>query len=183
MYLTKEEELVYNGGQGPTLQKMMEILVALGDIYGAEKLIPVKSAQIAGVSYKTIGDAGLQWISDLQGTAKIPAVLNPMGMDRNAWADMGIDKKFALKQEEIIKAYEKLGIKPECTCTPYYLDRPHFGDHLAWSESSAVCFANSVLRRPHQPGRRPFGPGGGARRQDRKVWPSHYGEPLSYDDH
>ena len=44
--------------QGPTLQKMMEILVALGDIYGADKLIPVKSAQIAGVSYKTIGDAG-----------------------------------------------------------------------------------------------------------------------------
>jgi predicted aconitase len=145
MYLTKEEEAAYNGEQGPTLQKMMEILVALGDIYGADRLIPVKSAQIAGVSYKTIGDAGLEWIGDLEGKAKVPAVLNPMGMDRYAWEGMRIDKKFAEKQEEIIKAYEKLGIKAECTCTPYYLERPRFGDHLAWSESSAVCFANSVL--------------------------------------
>jgi hypothetical protein len=68
-----------------------------------------------------------------------------MGMDRYAWAAMGIDKEFAEKQEEIVKAYEKLGIKAECTCAPYYLERPRFGDHLAWSESSAVCFANSVL--------------------------------------
>ncbi len=145
MYLTKDEEAIYNGEQGPTLRKMMEILVALGDIYGADGLIPVKSAQIAGVSYKTIGDAGLEWIGDLEGRARIPAVLNPMGMDRDAWADMGIDPQFAEKQEKILKAYEKLGIRAECTCTPYYLERPNFGDHLAWSESSAVCFANSVL--------------------------------------
>lgn len=145
MYLTKEEESIYNGEKGPTLQKMMEILVALGDIYGADKLIPVKSVQVAGVSYKTIGDAGLEWISELEGTAKVPAVLNPMGMDRHDYVRMGIDQAFAQKQEEIIRAYEKLGIKPECTCTPYYLQRPRFGDHLAWSESSAVCFANSVL--------------------------------------
>jgi predicted aconitase len=145
MFLTKEEERIYNGEAGPTLQKMMEILVALGDIYGADKLIPVKSAQIAGVSYKTIGDAGLEWISDLDGKVQVPAVLNPMGMDRDAFSDMGIDARFAEKQEQIIRAYEKLGIKAECTCTPYYLERPRFGDHLAWSESSAVCFANSVL--------------------------------------
>jgi predicted aconitase len=145
MHLTKDEEAVFNGERGPTLQKMMQILVALGDIYGADMLIPVKSAQIAGVSYKTIGDAGLEWISDLEGRAVVPAVLNPMGMDRDAWQGMHIDKEFADKQEQIIKAYEKLGIKAECTCTPYYLERPRFGDHLAWSESSAVCFANSVL--------------------------------------
>ena len=51
----------------PTYQKAIEILAALGDIYGADRLIPIKSAQIAGVSYKTIGDAGLEWISDLKG--------------------------------------------------------------------------------------------------------------------
>ena len=67
------------------------------------------SAQIAGVSYKTIGDAGLEWIQDLDGKVKIPAVLNPMGMDREAFVEMGIDELFAKKQEEIIKAYEKLG--------------------------------------------------------------------------
>ena len=94
MHLTRDEESIYNGEQGPTLQKMMEILVALGDIYDAKKLIPVKSAQIAGVSYKTMGDAGLEWVEDLDGKAKIPAVLNPAGMDRMAFADMGIDATF-----------------------------------------------------------------------------------------
>jgi hypothetical protein len=58
---------------------------------------------------------------------------------------MGIDADFAAKQREVIAAYERLGVKLECTCTPYYLHATSFGDHLAWSESSAVSYANSVL--------------------------------------
>ncbi len=76
MYLTKEEEQILNGDAGETLRQAIEILVTLGDIYGADRLIPIKSAQIAGVSYKTMGDAGLEWISDLQGKVKVPAILN-----------------------------------------------------------------------------------------------------------
>ena len=110
MHLTKEEERTLNGEYGETLQKAIEILVALGDIYGADSLIPIKSAQIAGVSYKTIGDAGLEWISDLSGKVKVPAILNPAGMDLKRWQDMGVSPKFAKKQHEIIKAYEKLGL-------------------------------------------------------------------------
>ncbi|WP_440953305.1 aconitase X [Methanococcoides sp. FTZ1] len=147
MYLTKEEERTLNGEDGETLQKAMEILVALGDIYGADSLIPVKSAQIAGVSYKTIGDAGLEWISDLNGKVKVPSILNPAGMDMQRWQDMGIEPDFAEKQIEVIKAYESLGIRSMCTCTPYYLEgfSATYGDHLAWSESSAVSYANSVI--------------------------------------
>lgn len=147
MHLTKEEERTLNGEYGETLQKAIEILVALGDIYGADSLIPIKSAQIAGVSYKTIGDAGLEWISDLSGKVKVPAILNPAGMDLKRWQDMGVSPKFAKKQHEIIKAYEKLGVNTKCTCTPYYLEgfTARYGDHLAWSESSAVSYANSVI--------------------------------------
>jgi predicted aconitase len=147
MYLTKEEEKTLEGEYGETLRKAMEILVALGDIYGADSLIPVRSAQIAGVSYKTIGDAGLEWISDLKGKAKIPAILNPAGMDMMRWQEMGIGADFAKKQQDIIAAYESLGIRTKCTCTPYYLEGfdVGYGDHLAWSESSAVCYANSVI--------------------------------------
>ncbi len=147
MYLTKEEERTLDGEDGQTLAKAMEILVALGDIYGAEKLIPVRSAQIAGVSYKTIGDAGLEWISDLNGKVKVPSILNPAGMDLKRWELMGIKPDFARKQKEVIEAYEKLGIRAMCTCTPYYLEgfSAGMGDHLAWSESSAVSYANSVI--------------------------------------
>ncbi|WP_342306054.1 aconitase X catalytic domain-containing protein [Methanolobus sp. ZRKC5] len=147
MYLTQEEEKTLEGEYGPSLQKAIEILVALGDIYGADRLIPVKSAQIAGVSYKTMGNAGLEWISDLEGKVKIPSILNPAGMDINKWEEMGIDPVFAKKQQEIIEAYSKLGIQTKCTCTPYYLEGfdVTLDDHIAWSESSAVSYANSVI--------------------------------------
>src|SRR5574341_864075 len=139
MYLTPEEEEIFYGERGPTYQKAIEILAALGDIYDADRLIPIKSAQIAGVSYKTIGEAGLEWISDLKGKVAVPSILNPAGMDRECWQEMGIPASFADKQEKIIKSYESLGVKTECSCTPYYIfdDLASFGDHVAWSESSA----------------------------------------------
>jgi predicted aconitase len=143
--LDQNEENILAGEFGAVKQKAMEILVALGDIYGAEKLIPIESAQIAGVSYKTIGDAGLAYLKDLDGTVAVPTMLNPMGMDRDRWQQMGIQQAFVDKQLEIIRRYESLGIDAQCTCTPYYVKAPRKGAHLSWSESSAVSYANSVL--------------------------------------
>ena len=147
MYLSRDEEAIYRGDKGETLRRMMEILVALGDIYGAEKLVPVRSVLIAGVSYKNIGDAGLEWISDLEGQVVVPSILNPAGMDLLRYKEMGISQEFANKQQETIEAYRRLGVTVDCTCTPYQIyDRlASRGDHLAWSESSAVSYANSVI--------------------------------------
>jgi len=146
MYLSREEEGIYQGELGETLRRMMEILVALGDIYGAERLVPVRSVQIAGVSYKNIGEAGLEWISDLQGSVVVPSILNPAGMDLCRWKEMGIEEEFAKKQQQTIEAYRRLGVTIDCTCTPYQIyDLAGRGDHLAWSESSAVSYANSVI--------------------------------------
>jgi predicted aconitase len=147
MYLSRDEEHIYQGERGESLRRAMEILVALGDIFDAEKLISIKSAQIAGVSFKNIGDAGLEWISDLEGKVVVPAILNPAGMDMLRWKEMGIDESFAGKQKATIDAYRRLGIEIDCTCTPYqiYPKIAGPGDHLAWSESSAVSYANSVI--------------------------------------
>ena len=147
MYLSREEEGIYQGERGETLHRMMQILVALGDIYGAEQLIPVKSVQIAGVSYKNIGEAGLEWISDLKGRVVVPSILNPAGMDLCRWREMGISEEFASKQQETIEAYRRLGVTIDCTCTPYqiYDHLASRDEHLAWSESSAVSYANSVI--------------------------------------
>lgn len=148
MYLSKEEERILNGEEGYARQKSMEILASLGDIYGADKLIPVTSCQIAGASYKTIGDAGLFFISEFAKTSKIrvKATLNPIGMDSIGWQRMKIKREFAEKQLEILDAYLKMGIDCSCTCTPYLIgNRPDCGEHIAWSESSAISFANSVL--------------------------------------
>ena len=121
MYLSREEEDIYRGDKGETLRRMMEILVALGDIFGAERLVPVRSAQIAGVSFKNIGEAGLEWISDLKDRVVVPSILNPAGMDLCRWRDMGISEEFASRQKAVIEAYQKLGVTIDCTCTPYQI--------------------------------------------------------------
>lgn len=66
-------------------------------------------------------------------------------MPRERWKEMGVEPVFAERQQAVIEAYERLGMNLECTCTPYYLHETSFGDHLAWSESSAVSYANSVI--------------------------------------
>jgi len=145
MHLDPEDERILAGEQGETRQKMLELLVALGKVFGAERLVPIRSAQVSGASYKTIGEYGLAWLSSLDARAVVPAVLNPIGMPRERWQEMGVEPEFAQKQQAVVTAYERLGIGLECTCTPYYLRETSYGDHLAWSESSAVSYANSVI--------------------------------------
>jgi len=143
--LARDDERILAGEEGPTRQQMLELLVALGKVFGAERLVPIRSAQVSGASYKTIGEYGLEWLRSLDAKAVVPAILNPIGMPRGRWEEMGVDPVFAGKQEEVVAAYERLGVTLECTCTPYYLYQTGFGDHLAWSESSAVSYANSVI--------------------------------------
>ncbi len=144
MDLTPEEERLLES-DNDTVKKCMEILVALGEIYGAERLVEIKSAQISGISYRNIGDAGLEWLENLDAKVAVKSYTNPAGMDVERWEEMGIDCEFYEKQIRILKAIEKLGVEISLTCTPYYLDTPSFGDHLAWAESSAVVYANSVI--------------------------------------
>lgn len=148
MFLTKNEERMLDGKQGYAVKKSMEILVALGNIYGAEKLIEVGSVQVAGVSYHNLGDAGLEFLNELakDGKVKVLTTLNPAGMDLENWQNLGIHPEFARKQHLVIDAFSKMGIVVSCTCTPYLIGNlPRFGEHIAWSESSAVTFANSVI--------------------------------------
>ncbi|MEJ2281047.1 MAG: aconitase X catalytic domain-containing protein [Candidatus Bathyarchaeota archaeon] len=148
MYLTKNEEKLLEGEEGYAVKKSMEILVALGNIYGAEKLIEVGSVQVAGVSYHNLGDAGLEFLNELakDGKVKVLTTLNPAGMDLEDWRKLGIDEEFARKQNLVIDAFSKMGIIVSCTCTPYLIGNlPRYGEHIAWSESSAVTFANSVI--------------------------------------
>jgi predicted aconitase len=148
MYLTKEEEKMLTGAEGYAAKKSMEILVALGDIYGAERLIKVGSVQVAGVSYHNLGDAGLEFLNELakDGRVRVLTTLNPAGMDLENWRALGISEEFAEKQNLVIEAFEKMGILVSCTCAPYLIGNlPRYGEHIAWSESSAVTFANSVI--------------------------------------
>jgi predicted aconitase len=156
--LTSEEQALLEGSAGEGVRRAMEIVVALGRIYGAGDLVRVKHVQISGVSYKNLGDAGVAFLSewaDEGATVTVPTTLNPMGMERGTrlagarpvWQDWGITPAFAEPQLKVIDAFVKMGVKPTLSCTPYLLPdyKPQRGDSLAWAESSAVVFANSVL--------------------------------------
>jgi len=138
-----------NGEHGEVVERSFRLLMRLGEIYGADRMIPVGSVQVAGVSYKSIGDPGLEFLEDIAekgAKVRVPTSLNPPGMDLEDWKELGFPEDFAEKQLRIIDAFEKMGIMMTATCTPYLVGNlPRFGEHIAWSESSAVSFANSVI--------------------------------------
>jgi predicted aconitase len=149
MNLTRDEQAMLDGKQGPATRKAMEILVALGTIYGADHMVPVTSVQIAGVSFDNLGDAGLSWLAEMAsggGRVRVLTTLNPAGMDIENWQTLGISPQFAASQIRVIEAFAHMGVLTTCTCTPYLTGNlPHYGEHIAWAESSAVCYANSVI--------------------------------------
>jgi predicted aconitase len=146
--LTDDEKAVLAGKQGKAARKAMEILAVLGEIYGADHLVPVRSVQVSGVSYHNLGRAGLEWLEEMaeDGRAVAIATLNPAGMDLDDWQSQDVDEAFATDQLRVVNAYKRMGIAPSCTCTPYLVGNlPAPGEHVAWAESSAVAYANSVL--------------------------------------
>jgi predicted aconitase len=148
MELTKEDERMLDGEYGNAAAKSMKILCALGEIYRAERLIPVGSVQIAGVSFSNLGDAGLEYLAELakDGQVRVLTTLNPAGMDMRDWGKLGIEEDFAKKQQKVVEAFSRMGVVTTCTCTPYLIGNlPSYGEHIAWAESSAVTFANSVI--------------------------------------
>jgi predicted aconitase len=149
MFLTKNEEGILNGDQGTVQERMFRLLVRLGDIYGADKMVPVGSVQVAGVSFKSIGEPGMEFLEDYAGQgAKVQVLtyLNPAGMDTASWKELGFPEDFAKMQLRILEAFKKMGIVLSATCTPYLAGNlPRYREHIAWSESSAVSFSNSVI--------------------------------------
>lgn len=149
MELTPTQQKMHDGELGEAKAQAMQILIALGKIYTAKNLIPVSSVQVSGVSYETIGDAGLEYLQDYANkNAKVNTLtfLNPAGMDRDQYEKMNVPEVFAKKQIQILDAFASMGITMSCTCAPYHIGiRPKVGEHIAWAESSAVAFANSVL--------------------------------------
>ena len=146
MRLTPEQENILEGKQGKTRQKAIRLLIDLGKAANAEKLVPVASAHVSGVSPLTGGNGLIQFLEDLvsdsDGTAVVDTTLNSAGCDRSRFEEMDIPAKdYVEKQQMILDAYEKLGIELSLSCTPY--DNIIEKGNASWAESNAVCFANS----------------------------------------
>ncbi len=148
MELTAHEKRMLAGDLGPAPRFAMEVLVKLGQIYGADCLVEVASAQIMA-HYGSLHDAGLELAEKfvaLGGRFLIPTTEDPLSICERHWRDLGIPEEYAAKQERLRRAVLALGAQPAWTCTPYLAGNlPRFGQNVSWAESSAVSFANSVL--------------------------------------
>ena len=150
MLLTKAEERALAGENGEALEIAYRVLVAIGKISNAKRLIPIKWAHVSGVSYLTIGDYGLDFLKKISGTRgtkfRVFTTVNPCGMDIENWDSLDIPEDYADKQLKIISYYEKLGIANSFTCVPFQSYKvPRRGTSVAWAESSAAIYANSIL--------------------------------------
>jgi predicted aconitase len=147
--LSKTEKMMLEGRYGEACKRSLELIMAIAESYGCGELIKIKSAHVSGVSYKNIGDAGLEHLKDLAeegAKVRVKTTMNPCGFDLDKPWLFDVDETFFKKQLEIIKSLEAMGIRPSLTCTPYYSDnKPRIGDHIAWAESSAVIYVNSVI--------------------------------------
>lgn len=149
MKLGQFETEALEGKHGEGLALAARIIVNLGEFFNAPRTIRIESAHISGVSVKTGGKA-LERVLEkfIKGGARtrIPAFLNPAGFDMTRFREMEVEEEFFERQMAIIEKFKKLGVIPALTCTPYQNGLiPKKGDMLAWSESSAVSFANSYI--------------------------------------
>mgnify|MGYP003237330708 CR=1 FL=1 len=138
-----------SGKDGPAVALAMRILTKVGGACGAERLIPVTSAHIVLAMYKSIFDAGVEVcerFAELGGKFVIPTTLDPCGMDTESPEKFKTPKTYQEKQRRVMAAYQKMGAIPVWTCTPYLTgSAPRLGEHIGWTESSAVAYVNSVL--------------------------------------
>jgi len=145
--LTDADQAMLDGRQGPADQMAMRIISRMAGIVGAERLMDITGAHIDSSLY--MGEATLEFaekLSDLGAQVKVPTTLNVSGVDEAAWQEWEVPASWADKARLQMAAYVRMGCAPTWTCAPYQLEeRPHFGEQVAWGESNAIVFANSVL--------------------------------------
>ncbi len=137
-----------DGEEGEASRLAMRILVASARASGADRLIDVASAHIDGCLYH--GQVSLDFAERLVAagaTATIPATLNVGSLDLLHPDLYRGDPHVATLARRLMDLYVAMGCRPTWTCAPYQLpaSRPSFGQHVAWAESNAIVFANSVL--------------------------------------
>jgi hypothetical protein len=145
--LTENDRAMLNGDRGPAPQLAMSILVRMADVYGATALMDISQAHIDSTIY--LGDATLEFaerLASLGARVAVPTSLNVSGVDECGWKDWAVAPEWAAKAARQMLAYERMGAVPTWTCAPYQTHmRPVFGQQIAWGESNAIAFANSVI--------------------------------------
>ena len=147
LQLTSDERAMLAGDAGEAAQLAMRVVSRLAPLYGASFLLPVTRAHIDGCIYQ--GPAGLEFAERLAragGRVRVPTSLNVISLDRARWESLQIPRSYAESASRLAQAYLDMGATPTFTCAPYQTaSAPCFGEQIAWAESNAVAYANSMI--------------------------------------
>ena len=147
LLLTPSDMSMLNGEAGGAAASAMQILAAFSEAIGAEALLDISRAHIDGCLYH--GQVSLDFVELLVsrgGKVRVPTTLNVGTLDLIHPELMRMKPQDQAPARRLMKAHLELGCQPSFTCAPYQtLFRPAFGEQIAWGESNAIVFANSVI--------------------------------------
>ncbi|MDE0730981.1 MAG: aconitase X catalytic domain-containing protein [Longimicrobiales bacterium] len=145
--LTTEDRALLSGSDGEATSLAMRILVSAAELLGAQSLVQITSAHIDGCLYH--GDGGVEFAENLVasgGQVAVPTTLNVGALDLLHPDSVRVDQSKTSMARRQMDAYVSMGAQPTFTCAPYQIGHePGVGEQVAWGESNAIAFANSVL--------------------------------------
>lgn len=147
LVLPPADQAMLEGAQGVAVQQAMRIICAMAANQGATRLIDVTQAHIDGCIYASPANLTFaEKMADLGAKVCVPTTMNAISVDRSNWQAQGVPPLFGGPAARLADAYVRMGCQPSFTCSPYLLDSaPREGESIAWAESNAVIFANTVL--------------------------------------
>ncbi|WP_417417655.1 aconitase X [Hoeflea sp.] len=145
--LSATDREIINGDHGRAAADALGLVLKFAEAVGAERLLPCASSHVDGCLYH--GQASLDFVERfvaLEGRVKVPTTLNVGSVDLIHPELFIGDAALGAAGKRLMEAHIELGCTPSFTCAPYQtLLRPRLGDQLAWAESNAIVFANSVI--------------------------------------
>ncbi|KAM0408389.1 hypothetical protein ACHAPZ_001875 [Fusarium culmorum] len=143
---TLDQEL-FRGDYGEASRVAFRIVLRMAHLLGATRLMDITQVHVDGCVYTGPATLALaERLRDWGGKVRVPTTLNSISVDQKRWRALGVDTAFGEAADALGKAYVDMGAKPTYTCAPYQLESaPKLGEQVAWAESNAVVYANSVL--------------------------------------
>lgn len=145
--LTPDDRAMLEGADGTATALAMRIVCAMAAQQGAERLVDVTQAHIDGCIYASPANLTFaERMASLGARVRVPTTMNAISVDHANWRAQGVPPDFGRPAQRLADAYVAMGCRPTFTCSPYLLDSaPAAGEAVAWAESNAVIYANSVL--------------------------------------
>jgi hypothetical protein len=147
LHLSAYDQALLAGEHGPAAKMAMSIMVRMAQFHDAAHMLDIEQAHIDSSIY--MGEAGLEFaerLASLGAKVVVPTTLNVSSLDEHHWQEWPVPPAWASNAYRQMVAYQQMGCRPTWTCAPYQVELiPKFGQQIAWGESNAIVFANSVL--------------------------------------